>query len=89
LSILERTPALDQINDENNDCDHDQEMNQTAADVHRETKKPKYEQNNEDSPEHRLPFALSLYDFVSRGPIALMSILDSVIFLRRLRPQKS
>jgi hypothetical protein len=69
---------LDQVNDQHDDGYDDQKMNQTAADMHCEAKKPKYEQNNEYSPEHRLPFALNLYGLVAQRKDALISIFDSL-----------
>jgi hypothetical protein len=68
---------LDQVNDQHDDGYDDQKMNQTAADMHCEAEKPKYEQDNDDSPEHGLPFALSLYGFEARRQAAHMLIFDS------------
>jgi cation transport regulator ChaB len=48
--------ALDQVNDHDDDGNHDQEMNETAANVAEEAKKPEHEQDNNDSPEHGVPF---------------------------------
>lgn len=48
--------ALDQINDHNDDGNHDQEMDQTAANVAEEAEKPEHEQDNNYSPEHGVPF---------------------------------
>jgi hypothetical protein len=53
---LQGTPALNQIDNQHDDGDDDQNMNQTAANMHCEAKQPKYEQNNEDCPEHKVPF---------------------------------
>jgi cation transport regulator ChaB len=48
--------ALDQVNDHDDDGNHDQEMDETAADVADEAEKPEHEQDNDYSPEHGVPF---------------------------------
>jgi hypothetical protein len=47
---------LNQINDHDDDGNHDQEMDETAADVAEEAEKPENEQDNNYSPEHGVPF---------------------------------
>jgi hypothetical protein len=49
---------LDQVNDHDDDGNHDQEMDETAADVADEAEKPKHDENNDYSPEHGVPFDL-------------------------------
>jgi hypothetical protein len=44
----------DQLNDQNDERNHEQQMNEAAENVKPdETKQPKHKQNNEDCPEHR------------------------------------
>jgi hypothetical protein len=47
---------LDQVNDHDDDSNHDQEMDETAADVAEEAEKPEHEQDNNYGPEHGVPF---------------------------------
>jgi len=43
---------LEQVNDQDNNGNHEQEMNQTAADVADEAKKPKNDEDDYYGPEH-------------------------------------
>jgi hypothetical protein len=52
----ESSSALDQVNDYDDDGNHDQEMDEPAADVADEAKKPKHDQDSNYSPEHGVPF---------------------------------
>jgi hypothetical protein len=52
----EPSSALDQINDHDNDGNHEEEMDETAADVAEEAEKPEHNQDNNYSPEHGVPF---------------------------------
>src|ERR1700730_8424999 len=54
----ESSAALDQVNDHEDDGNHDQEMDETAADVADEAEKPEHDQDNNYSPEHGVPFDL-------------------------------
>jgi hypothetical protein len=47
---------LDQVNDYDDEGNHEEEMDETAADVAEEAKKPEHEQDNNYSPEHGVPF---------------------------------
>jgi len=58
---LETSPASEQVNDEDNNGDHEQEMNQTSADVADKAKKPKNDEDNYYGPEHGFVFPLSLF----------------------------
>jgi cation transport regulator ChaB len=58
FSFRESASALDQVNDHDDDRNHDQEMDETAADVADEAEKPEHEQDNDYSPEHGVPFDL-------------------------------
>ena len=48
----ETSSALEQVNDQDNNGNHEQEMNQTAADVADEAKKPKNDEDDYYGPEH-------------------------------------
>jgi hypothetical protein len=50
--VLNSSSALNQINDQHDDRDDEQEMDQTAANVTKQTKEPEHEQDNNYSPKH-------------------------------------
>jgi hypothetical protein len=56
---LEPSSALNEINDQDNDGDYQQEMDQAAANVAKEAKKPEHDQDDNYSPEHGCSFRLS------------------------------
>jgi hypothetical protein len=47
---------LNQIDDQNNDCDYEQQMDQSAADVAEKTKKPENDENYKYGPQHNFYF---------------------------------
>jgi hypothetical protein len=47
---------LNQLNNEHDDGNHEQKMNQSAAKVADEAKKPEHDQDNNYRPEHGVPF---------------------------------
>jgi hypothetical protein len=49
---LETSSALNQVNNQDDDGNYEQEMNQAAANVADEAKKPENDQNDNYSPEH-------------------------------------
>jgi hypothetical protein len=51
-SRLESSSALNQVKNQDDDGNYEQEMNQAAANVADETKKPENDQNDNYSPEH-------------------------------------
>jgi hypothetical protein len=52
-NALQSAPTLDQINDQNDDGDHEQDMNEPAHGIRAdESEQPENEQNNKDGPEH-------------------------------------
>jgi hypothetical protein len=52
--------TLNQVNNEDDDSDHEQYMDQTAANVAEQAKQPKHEQDDNYSPQHGVnPFPLS------------------------------
>jgi hypothetical protein len=50
--ILKPASALKQVNDQDDDGNYEQEMDQTAANVTKQTKEPEHEQDNDYSPKH-------------------------------------
>jgi hypothetical protein len=52
----ERSSALNQINNQDNDRDHEQKMDQSTAHVAEKTQKPENEENHKYGPEHRFTF---------------------------------
>jgi hypothetical protein len=63
---LERTPAGEQIYDQDNDRDDEDEVNQRAANVTDEAEKPENHKNDENCPEHIFfPSTLSFLFFVA------------------------
>jgi hypothetical protein len=68
-AALERTPAGDQVHDQDDDRDDEQQMNERATEVTDESEKPEDQQNNEDSPKHM--FSFELVYFASRALVEL------------------
>jgi hypothetical protein len=56
---LETSSALNQVNNQDDDGNYEQEMNQAAANVADEAKKPENDQDDNYSPEHGYSFRLS------------------------------
>jgi hypothetical protein len=56
---LQSSSALNEVNDQDDDGNYEQEMNQAAANVADETKKPENDQDDNYSPEHGYSFRLS------------------------------
>jgi hypothetical protein len=54
----EPSSALNQVNNEHNDGNHEQKMDQTAAHVADKAQKPEHHQDDNYSPEHRCFFRL-------------------------------
>jgi len=48
----ERPSSLNQIDDQHNDCDYEQQMDQSAANVAEKTKKPENDENHKYRPQH-------------------------------------
>jgi hypothetical protein len=44
---------LNQVNDQDNDGNHEQQMDQSATDVSEKTQKPQNEENHNYGPQHR------------------------------------
>jgi len=58
-SGLEPSSALNQVNNQDDDRNHEQEMDQATANVADEAKKPENDQDDNYSPEHGYSFGLS------------------------------
>src|SRR5213078_2040291 len=56
--FLERSSALNQINDQNNHSNHEYQMDQAAPDMPKKTQKPENDKNYEYSPKHKFIFGL-------------------------------
>lgn len=50
--VLNSSSPLNQVNDQYDDRNDEQEMDQTAANVTKQTKEPEHEQDNDYSPKH-------------------------------------
>ncbi len=56
---LESSSALNEVNDQDDDGNYEQEVDQAAANVADEAKKPEHDQDDNYSPEHGYSFRLS------------------------------
>jgi hypothetical protein len=56
---LESSSALNEVNDQDDDGNNEQEVDQAAANVADEAKKPEHDQDDNYSPEHGSSFRLS------------------------------
>jgi hypothetical protein len=64
---------LNQINDQDDNCDDEQDVDEAAHGVGADkAKQPQHEQNNEVGPELIISFGLSFPSIVSGAAIALM-----------------
>ena len=54
----ERSSALNQVNDQDNDRNHEQQMDQSAANMGDEPEKPEHDQDYNYRPQHRFYFRL-------------------------------
>jgi hypothetical protein len=57
--FLEPSPAFKQVDDQDNHGNYQQKMNQTAANVNEQAKKPEHEEDNNYSPKHGYSFRFS------------------------------
>ncbi len=53
---LESSSALNKVNDQDDDGNYEQEVDQAAANVANEAKKPEHDQDDNYSPEHAYSF---------------------------------
>ena len=56
---LESSSALNKVNDQDDDGNYEQEVDQAAANVANEAKKPEHDQDDNYSPKHGYSFRLS------------------------------
>lgn len=57
--MSEPSSALDQVNDQDDNGYHEQEMDESAAKMADEAEKPEHDKDDNYSPEHRCAFQLS------------------------------
>jgi hypothetical protein len=57
---LESSSALNEVNDQDDDGNYEQEVDQAAANVADEAKKPEHDQDDNYSPEHGYSFRFEL-----------------------------
>ena len=75
--MLQRSATGDQLDNENDQRDHEQEMNVSAENVEPDkTKKPENQQNNKDGPKHKknLSFEVVNYGSFRRWQLRLPKI---------------
>jgi hypothetical protein len=82
---LERPSTRDQINDQNHHGYDQDQVDELAAEMADEAEEPENQQNNKDSPEHKVSFGLSFLCFVRGGLPALMDFSRLARFLAILR----
>jgi hypothetical protein len=64
---LERTPALDQINNQHHNRDDEQDVDESAQRVGADqAEQPEHKQDNKDSPKHKSSFRVE-FNFASFG----------------------
>jgi hypothetical protein len=68
MERLEAAPARDQINDQNHHGYDEYQMDELAAKMADEAEKPENQQNNKDSPEHKVSFGLKFLLLRVRRP---------------------
>src|SRR5260370_5390930 len=72
---LQGTPALNQIDNQHHNGEHEQDVNESAQRVGADqSKQPKHEQDHKYSPEHRFLSVESYLCFASRTSIALIEL---------------
>jgi hypothetical protein len=49
---LDSSTAADQVENQDDDCNHQQDVDEASADVQTETKQPENEEDNDDCPKH-------------------------------------
>src|SRR6476661_8562305 len=54
--LLDSPASRDQVNDGDNQCDHKQQMDQTAGHMESPAQKPKDDEDCKNRPKHRYPF---------------------------------
>jgi hypothetical protein len=68
LGISLGAPASNQLDDEENHRNHQDQVNQPAADLQRKTKQPENYENYQNCPEHSFFLSLRAIDYGMRSP---------------------
>jgi hypothetical protein len=77
--VLNSSSPLNQVNDQHDDRNDEQEMDQTTANVTKQTKEPEHEQDNDYSPKHGWCLSVEL-DFI---PCFIRGRLFAKFFFRK------
>ena len=71
----QRSPALDQIDNQHHDRNDEQDVNESAQRIGADqSKKPEHQQDHEYCPQHNIPFGWVTCSFVGWGSVALIEI---------------
>jgi hypothetical protein len=91
LGISLGAPASNQLDDEKNHRNHQDQVNQPAADLQRKTKQPENYENYQNCPEHSFFLSLTTIDYGMRSPrmISRCSCIQSVGEARNLIAPRS
>jgi hypothetical protein len=80
---LQRAAALDQIDNQHYNRNHEQDMNEPTQGVRaNQSKKPEHKQNHKYCPEHKVPFGSVLSSFVPERAVALVGMKKSRLRFR-------
>jgi hypothetical protein len=64
---LDSPASRDQVDDSDNQCDHEQQMDQTASHVESPAQKPKNDEDCKNRPKHKYPFKSELNRQTPKG----------------------
>jgi len=81
-AALERTPACDQIHDQDDQRDHQHEVNQAADVEDGEAEQPQNQKNYKDSPKHMFSFELVYFASFAERPLRLKIFRNGPSFFR-------
>lgn len=71
----QRSPALDQIDNQHHDRNDEQDVNESTHRVGADqSKEPEHQQDHEYCPQHNVPFGWVTCSFVGWGSVALIEI---------------
>jgi hypothetical protein len=71
----QRSPALDQIDNQHHDRNDEQDVNESTQRVGADqSKQPEHQQDHEYCPQHNIPFGWVTCSFVGWGSVALIEI---------------
>src|SRR6266566_9130408 len=72
---LQRSAALDQIDNQHHNRNDEQDVNESAQRIRaNQSKQPEHKQNHEYCPEHKIPFGCVLPFFARDGSVALIGL---------------